>query len=286
MTAAAAPAPPRRRSRTRWIRWAIIAAALFWALTPLFFLLLTSLKPANAFLEIPPRLLPRSVTLENFRVAFNDFDALRVATNSLVVTTAVIAVSLLFGVPGGYALHRLSVSPRVVIFFVGVLLFVRFYPRIASIVPWFLAMRELGQLDTRLAIILGHLGLTLPLTTWLMHTSFRQVPSEFDEAAIVDGAGLWQRLVRVQIPLVAPGIAAAAILSAFLSWNEFLIAASTTREGAKVLSVTVAAFITDKGVLWGPMAAIAALIIIPPLAFALIAQKNLVRGLTGGGVKG
>lgn len=282
----AAPAPPRRRSRTRWIRWVIIAMALAWALIPLFFLALTSLKPANAFLEIPPRLLPSSVTLDNFRIAFNDFDALRVATNSLVVTAAVIAVSLLFGVPGGYALHRLSVSPRVVIFFVGVLLFVRFYPRIASIVPWFLAMRELGQLDTRLAIILGHLGLTLPLTTWLMHTSFRQVPSEFDEAAIVDGAGLWQRLVRVQIPLVAPGIAAAAILSAFLSWNEFLIAASTTREGAKVLSVTVAAFITDKGVLWGPMAAIAALIIIPPLAFALIAQKNLVRGLTGGGVKG
>lgn len=286
MTAVPAPAPPRRRSRTRWIRWAIISAALVWALTPLFFLALTSLKPANAFLEIPPRLLPRSITLENFRIAFNDFDALRVATNSLVVTAAVVAVSLLFGVPGGYALHRLSVPSRVIIFFVGVLLFVRFYPRIASIVPWFLAMRELGQLDTRLAIILGHLGLTLPLTTWLMHTSFRQVPSEFDEAAIVDGAGLWQRLVRVQIPLVAPGIAAAAILSAFLSWNEFLIAASTTREGAKVLSVTVAAFITDKGVLWGPMAAIAALIIIPPLAFALIAQKNLVRGLTGGGVKG
>lgn len=286
MTAARPAAPLRRPMRTRWIRWVIIAAALVWALAPLLFLMLTSLKPANAFLEIPPRLLPSSVTLDNFRTAFNDFDAWRVAVNSLTVTTAVIGLSLLFGIPGGYALHRLSISPRVVIFFVGVLLFVRFYPRIATIVPWFLAMRELDLLDTRLAVILGHLGLTLPLATWLMHTTFRQVPAEFDEAAIVDGAGLWQRLVRVQIPLAAPGIAAAAILSAFLSWNEFLVAASTTREGAKVLSVTVAAFITDKGVLWGPMSAIAALIIIPPLVFALLAQRNLIRGLTGGGVKG
>jgi len=86
--------------------------------------------------------------------------------------------------------------------------------------------------------------------------------------------------------LTVPAIAAAAVLSAFLSWNEFLVASSTTREGAKVLSITVAGFVTDKGVLWGPMAAIAILIIVPPLIFALGSQKYLVRGLTGGGLKG
>ena len=76
------------------------------------------------------------------------------------------------------------------------------------------------------------------------------------------------------------------MLSAFLSWNEFLVASSTTRQAAKVLSITTAGFVTDKGVLWGPMAAVAILIILPPLIFALGSQKYLVRGLTGGGLKG
>jgi len=277
------------QARERVVKWArviVIVAALIWALAPIAFLLLTSIKPADAFLEIPPRLLPSSVTLDNFYEAFNKFDALRVAGNSLFVTSSVVVLSVLIGVPGGYALHRLKVSVKVVSLIIALLLFIRFYPRIASVVPWFLTVREIGQLDTTLAIVLAHIGFTVPLTTWLMHTAFRQVPPEFDEAATIDGASVWQRLVRVQIPMVVPAIAAAAILSAFLSWNEFLVASSTTREAAKVLPITVAGFVTDKGVLWGPMAAIAILIILPPLIFALSSQKYLVRGLTGGGLKG
>ncbi len=281
----AAPKPARRHVAT-WARVVVIVGALLWALIPLAFLFMTSIKPADSFLEIPPRLFPRSLTLDNFREAFDTFEALRVSRNSLVVTSAVTVISVLFGVPGGYALHRLKISPKLVSFFIALLLFVRFYPRIAAIVPWFLSIREIDQLDTRLAIVLGHIGFTVPLATWLMHTAFRQLPPEFDEAARIDGANVWQRLTRVQIPLAVPAIASAAVLSAFLSWNEFLVASSTTRESAKVLSITTAGFITDKGVLWGPMAAVAILIIVPPLIFALSAQKYVVRGLTGGGLKG
>lgn len=287
MTAPGSRPPGHARDRVvTWARLVVIVGALIWALVPIAFLFMTSIKPADSFLEIPPRLLPSSITLDNFYEAFNTFDALRVSVNTLTVTGAVTILSVLIGVPGGYALHQLKISPKLVSLVIALLLFIRFYPRIASIVPWFLSIREIDQLDTTFAIVLGHLGFTVPLTTWLMHTAFRQVPPEFDEAATIDGANVWQRLVRVQIPLAVPAIAAAAVLCAFLSWNEFLVASSTTREAAKVLSITTAGFVTDKGVLWGPMAAIAILIILPPLIFALGSQKYLVRGLTGGGLKG
>ena len=287
MTTPASRPPGHVRDKiVTWGRVILIAGALIWALVPIAFLFMTSIKPADSFLEIPPRLFPSPTTLDNFYEAFNTFDALRVAGNSFTVTATVVILSVLIGVPGGYALHRLKISPKVVSLVIALLLFIRFYPRIASIVPWFLSIREIGQLDTTFAIVLGHLGFTVPLTTWLMHTAFRQIPPEFDEAATIDGANVWQRLIRVQIPLAVPAIAAAAVLSAFLSWNEFLVASSTTRQAAKVLSITTAGFVTDKGVLWGPMAAVAILIILPPLIFALGSQKYLVRGLTGGGLKG
>jgi multiple sugar transport system permease protein len=107
-----------------------------------------------------------------------------------------------------------------------------------------------------------------------------------EEAAMIDGANVWQRFWHVVLPIAAPGVASAAIFTAFLSWNEFLIASSVARQDAKVLSIAVAGFITDKGVLWGPMSAMSAVIMLPMIAFALIVQRYLVRGLTMGAIKG
>jgi multiple sugar transport system permease protein len=165
-------------------------------------------------------------------------------------------------------------------------LFIRFYPRVTTIIPYFLIMRELDLLDTIWAVIIGHLGLTIPFVTWLLIVVFNDLPPDIEEAAIVDGANPWQRFWRVILPMARPSVASAAILTAFLSWNEFFIAASVTRRDARVLSIAVAGFVSDKGIQWGPMAAMSVIMIVPMVLFALSVQGHLLRGITLGAVKG
>ena len=153
-------------------------------------------------------------------------------------------------------------------------------------IPYFLVMRQFGLLDTVWAIIIGHLGITIPFVTWLMLIVFQDLPREVEEAAMVDGADPLQRFWQVALPMAAPGVASAAILTAFLSWNEFLIASSVAKRQAQVLSIAVASFVTDKGIQWGPMAAMAVIMIVPMILFALFVQRYLVRGITLGAVKG
>jgi multiple sugar transport system permease protein len=145
-------------------------------------------------------------------------------------------------------------------------------------------MRQLASGPCRPSI--GHLGITIPFVTWLMLIVFQDLPREVEEAAMVDGANPWQRFAQVSLPMASPGIASAAILTAFLSWNEFLIASSVAKRQAQVLSIAVASFVTDRGVQWGPMAAMAVIMIVPMILFALFVQRYLIRGITLGAVKG
>ena len=170
-----------------------------------------------------------------------------------------------------------------------VFLFIGFYPGAATVIPFFLVMRQFDLLDTVWAIVIGHLGITIPFVTWLMLVVFQDLPHEIEEAAIVDGASVWQRFWRVVLPIVMPvmpSVSAAAILTAFLSWNEFLIASSVARRKASVLSIAVARVVSDKGIQWGPMAAMSVVMIVPMIIFALFAQKYLIKGIAFGAVKG
>jgi multiple sugar transport system permease protein len=185
-----------------------------------------------------------------------------------------------------YGLARMGLRARWISLVIFVFLFIRFYPRITTVIPYFLVMRQFSLLDTVWAIAIGHLGITIPFVTWLMLIVFQDLPIEVEEAAMVDGAGPWQRFWTVALPMAAPGVASAAILTAFLSWNEFLIASSVAKRQAQVLSIAVASFVTDKGVQWGPMAATAVVMIVPMILFALFVQRYLVRGITLGAVKG
>ena len=151
--------------------------------------------------------------------------------------------------------------------------------------PWFLIIRDLNLLDTVWAVIILHLGLTTPFVVWLMYTFYKGIPKELEESASIDGAGYINRFVKVVLPLSLPGIATASIFTAFLSWNEFLLASSITRESAKTLPVSIAGFVTDKGILWGPMMAMSSLIVIPMIIFSLALQKYLVKGIMLGAVK-
>jgi multiple sugar transport system permease protein len=254
---------------------------------PFAFLFLNSVKPPNEFLSIPIKVIPSRITLEHYRWVFNkNEDTLKYFTNSVVITSATTVLSLLLGSLAAYSLSRLTLPFRLTTIIAFLFLAVRFYPKITVALPYFVLMRNLHLLDTRSAVIIAHVSLTLPFVIWLMLTFFDDLPKELEQSAMLDGCNPWQRFTKVILPLTTPALVAAAILTALLSWNEFLMAATVAPANAKTLPVRVSAFITDKGIQWGPMSAMSSVIVIPPMIFALFAQRYLVRGLTLGAVKG
>lgn len=270
----------------RLLRILALALACSAVLVPLLYLVLNSVKLQREMYTIPPIIIPSSITLEHFRVVLGDAKTVRYLTNSLLVTSITTAITVIVGTLAAYGVTRLGLRARWLNLIIFIFLFIRFYPRITTVIPYFLVMRQFSLLDTIWAIIIGHLGITIPFVTWLMVIVFQDLPHEVEEAAMVDGANPWQRFSRVALPMVAPGVASAAILTAFLSWNEFLIASSVAKRQAQVLSIAVASYITDQGVQWGPMAAMAVVMIMPMILFALFVQRYLVRGITLGAVKG
>ena len=280
----------RQKSNTQRLLALLHGAILFVAclsvLVPLAYLVINSLKLPREFLTIPPTILPSEVTLEHYQELVDDKKTVRYFRNSLTVAVWTTGITILTGTLAAYGLARMRLAARILAAVTFIFLFIRFYPRVTTVIPFFLVMRELDLLDTVWAIIIGQLGITIPFVTWLMLVVFQDLPREIEEAAVVDGASVWQRFWRVVLPITMPSVAAAAILTAFLSWNEFLIASSVARRQASVLSIAVASFVSDKGIQWGPMAAMSVVMIVPMIVFALFAQKYLIRGITFGAVKG
>lgn len=270
----------------RAMRAVVIAVACLAVVVPLAYLLINSVKLPREFLSVPPTLLPKHVTFQHYRQILDDPKTYRNITNTVYVASITTLVTVVFGTLAAYGLSRMRLPPKVLGVITFVFLFIRFYPRVTTIIPYFLIMREFDLVDTIWAVIIGHLGLTIPFITWLLIVVFNDLPPEIEEAAVVDGANPWQRFWKVVLPMTKPSIASAAILTAFLSWNEFFVAASVTRRDARVLSIAVAGFVSDKGIQWGPMAAMSTIMIIPMILFALSVQRYLLRGITLGAVKG
>lgn len=280
----------RRRSAKQRVQafahGVILFVACLVVLVPLVYLVINSVKLPREFLTVPPTILPSEVTLEHYRDLFEDSKTFRHFRNSLTVTLWTTGITIISGTLAAYGLARMRLSVKILAGVTFIFLFIRFYPRVTTVIPFFLVMRELDLLDTVWAIIIGQLGITIPFVTWLMLVVYQDLPREIEEAALVDGASVPQRFWRVVLPIVMPSVSAAAILTAFLSWNEFLIASSVARRKASVLSIAVAGFVSDKGIQWGPMAAMSVVMIVPMIVFALFAQKYLIRGITFGAVKG
>jgi multiple sugar transport system permease protein len=269
------------------LRWLALGLALAVALGPFAVMVLNSLRPSDDFLRPGAGLVPDRVTFEHYRAVFGgDGETLRFLLNSLVVTTATTLLAVALGTLAAYALARLRLPFRLSLVIGLSFLVVRFYPKIAVALPYYLLMRDLGWLDTHVAVILAHVSITVPLVVWLMLGFFEELPREIELSAMLDGASAWMRFRRVVLPLSLPALGAAAILTAFVSWNEFLMASTVATNAAKTLPVRISGFITDKGTLWGPMSAMSTVIVLPVAAFALIAQRWLARGLTAGAVKG
>jgi len=221
-------------------------------------------------------------TLENYR-------ALWVGTfpgsfvNSVAAGTLSTALSLLIGVPAAYSLSRWRFrSRRAVALWI---LATRMAPPIAFTIPFFLAYRYVGLLDTIAGLVVIYLTFNLALVVWMMQSFFDGVPRALEEAAWIDGCGVWGAFRRIALPLAAPGLAATAVLCFIFSWNDFFYALILTRTNAMTAPVAIVNFMQYEGWEWGKIAAGGTLVMLPVVVFTFFVRAYLVRGLTAGGVK-
>jgi len=265
-----------------YLRYLAIGVALVTFLFPVYWVILTSFKPPAQIMSSSPVFFFRPTVETYVRLLTSDFP--RSFFASLIVSLSSVFLSLLLGTPAAYGLARFRFRGRENLEFW--ILSVRMAPPFGFVVAYYLIMRNLHLLDTHWALIITYVVFNLPLIIWLLISFFQDVPKDIEEAALIDGCTEWGAFLRVVLPAVAPGIAAAAVLGFVYSWQEFLYAFVLAGSRTRTIPVTIASGIGFYGIEWDKMCAISTLSMIPMFLFALLAQKYLVRGLTLGAVKG
>ncbi len=266
----------------RALLWALVLLLLVLILFPFAWLLVMSLKTDQDIFAWPPRLL-FTPTLANYRALW-DGNFPRSFANSAVASLVSTALAMLVGVPGAYALSRMTLAAERQLSLL--ILASRMAPPIAFTIPYFLVYRHLELLDTLTGLIIVYLTFNLSLVVWLMRSFFDTTPRALEEAAWIDGATPFQAFIRIVLPLAGPGLAATAILCFLYSWNDFFFALILTRTQAMTAPVAVVNFMQYAGWEWGKIAAGGTLVMLPVLLFSILVRRFLIHGMTAGAVKG
>lgn len=261
---------------------AVLLLLAAWA-TPYFWQLRTSFTP-DVELMAAGRLLPQAATLIHYQAVLERSVLPQALGNSLAVATLTTLVALALGLPAAYGIARLPVPGKRLLLLVVVACTA--FPQIATVSPLYLLLRALGLRDTWMALVLANTSFALPLLIWLLAGFIREIPVELEEAAFLDGAGRLGTLRRVILPLIAPGVASAALLTFLAAWNEFLFAYTfTATEASRTVPVALALFPGVFEVPWGDIAAASILASLPPVLIVVGLHRWLVRGLVAGALK-
>jgi sorbitol/mannitol transport system permease protein len=259
------------------VGWLVVLVFFF----PVLWMWLESLKTEPQAASYPPTIffIPTLSTYQE--VLSGDFPPFFInsAIASLVSTFLVLAL----GLPAAYALaiRPVKKTQDVLFFFIST----RFLPFAASLVPLYLLARDLQLLDNILALILIYTTINLPLGVWLLRSFLLEIPNDLFEAARVDGASFRHEILRIVVPLIAPGLAATSLICLIFSWNEFFFAVNFTSSVAATAPIFLVGFISGRGLFYAKLAAAATLSSLPVLLAGWIAQRQLIRGLTLGAVK-
>jgi sorbitol/mannitol transport system permease protein len=248
---------------------------------PVLWMVLTAFKHERDAFTSSPKLLFEPTT-EQFDAVFSGGLGAALA-NSLWVTLASTALVLILALPAAYALALRPVEKwRDALFF---FLSTRMLPVVGAIVPIYVIARDISMLDNVWTLVILYTAINLPIAVWMLRSFMSEVPTEVLEAARVDGADLRQEASKVLFPMIAPGIAATALICVIFAWNEFLLAVALTAVRAQTVPVYLVGFITSEGAFWARLSAAATVAAIPVLLAGWIAQRYLVRGLTLGAIK-
>jgi multiple sugar transport system permease protein len=275
---------PRTRLVGRAGIYMIAISTVFLSLVPIIWLVLTSIRPMVEITSPRLMLLPGDPTLQNYIDVFTRYKTGQYLTNSIIVSLSVVAANLIIGPPAAYALARFRFRGEQLV--LGMIIVFRMIPIVTAMVPLFIVFSVLGLLNTYLGLIVAHTAFKLPVTIWVLRSFFMEVPKALEEAARVDGCSTFGTLLRIALPLVKPGLAAAGVLAFLWTWNDLLVTlVLSISDNSIMLPLGLAKFVVEYGVDWGPMTAAGVIVFIPTLAFIFIAKRYLVRGLTVGGVK-
>jgi multiple sugar transport system permease protein len=274
--------------KRHWPRVALytaLSAAMIIALFPLWWMLVTSFKrPIDIFAGVS--LVPQHPTGSNYNRLFGSYHFGQFLLNSLIVVSVSVAISLILGSLAAYSLARFRLRFGMNRHALVATLLVRMLPAILLVVPIYILLGNIGLLNTRLGLIIVYTGLNTSFVIWMMQSFLEEIPRDIEEAAMVDGDSRLTAFRRVVLPLAAPGLAATAIFSVIVTYNDFLLALSlTSTPSAQTVPVGVSTLIGKIQIEWGPMAAAGVIGALPIVLFALVVQRHFVRGLTMGAVK-
>ena len=289
MSATAIGLGPRRSAARYRVRRMLgklgLAFAVLVLISPALFVFLwmlsLSLKNEVDNIAYPPVFIPHPPTLANFRDVFAKNDFLSYTINSLIVSGSATILALLAGVPAGYGIAKAKARRAA-----ALILIARITPNLSYLIPLFLLFQWIDLVGSLVPIVITHLVITIPIVVYIMIGFFEGLPNALEEAALVDGATIWQAFRHVALPLARPGITVATILSFIFSWNNFIFGVVLAGRDTRTLPVAIYNVLTFEQISWGPLAAAALLVTAPVLLLTLLIQKEIVSGLTAGGVKG
>ncbi len=274
----------QRRRLSAWLTTLVVTVIALAVVVPWLNALLVSFK-TDADLSDNPISLRFSPTLTHYANALGaaGYDFPRFFLNSALIALGTVVLVLFIAVPSTYAAIRLGFGGQ---FIMNASSGLRLLPAIFFAVPFFLLMSNLGLLDTIPGLVLANTFLNLPLGIILLAAGFRDLPTEIEEAAQVDGASTYRILSAVLIPVLANSIVAVAVLVFIFTWNDYLFALVLSSSNATPITLGAANFVTSTGIRWGDISATTVLSTLPPILFAIFAQRYLVSGLSSGAVKG
>lgn len=276
-----------RRKLGRALAYVVLIGLGLVGLAPFLYLAVLSCKRRIEIVtQVPPRLsFDWAVVSRTYREVLIGQGMLDFVKNSVLVVGTATAIALLIGTPAAYAFSRLRFRGDEQV--ANTILSLRFMPPLAVAIPIFLMMKAIGLQNTSFGLILPYVAFTLPLVVWIMIGFFDEVPREIDDAALVDGCSRAGILWRVMLPLVVPGLVTAALFGAIFIWNEFLVALYVIdSRDLQTISLGAATLVSaQRPIDWNIAAAVGVVTVIPILAFSLLVQRYIVRGLTAGAVK-
>lgn len=269
----------------------IVFLIIVWTVSPYLWLIISSLSYKIDLTTIPLKWIPTRLTLENYvglffsqgEASFNVNLFINSLKNSTIISVSTMLISMPIGVLAAYASTRLKFKGGSTVMVTS--LVAQLVPPIVLVIPLYVILRFLLLTDTTLGLILVNISIALPLVIWLMRGYFATIPYDLEDAARIDGCSRLGALVKIILPLTGPGLVSVMIFAFIASWNEYLYAYVLTQSNARTLPVIIGEFSTKLGLDYLKIAAAGVLASLPPVLLALIFQKFIIKGMTGGAVK-
>lgn len=273
-----------KRRTGRVVLYILVLIVLVCTVTPYLWLIISSISTKAELLDRNLFLIPENPTFKNYSNLM-DKDFIPAITNSVIVTSSVVLISLILGVLAAYGYSRFKFRGKNM--FLNTTLFTQMIPPIALIIPMYIIFKQLDMMNTKETLVIIYLSLVLPYLIWIMKSYIDGIPTELEEAAMIDGCSKLRSFFTVVVPVISTGLAATVIFAFIITWNEFFYAFSLTKTlESKTLPVLIFDFNSKFGSDYVMSATAGVLASLPPVIVALIFQKYIISGLSAGAIKG